>query len=373
MKDSVYASADPQTQIRYLKLLNNIGSVSRLFSTSEKPYLDSRIAENLFCTTFGADNLSRSCIAIDAKMGTLGIGIKTFVDTPLQKIAEFDKKMGELNGDPLHDAIAVSNLRNLRLDAVRDSYGVDRFIYHCIVRTERTIRIFEEPMEHIDIGKIRVTKATPGTIQFTDGRSRYTFNRSKSTLLKIFKIDDPAAEISVEFLENPIDAIFGESGILQRGNLSVETGEILRSVVLPLYSTRGGRHVPEKSGLNQWNAAGRKRDSDEVYVSLPKSIRNENPDFFPPRYEPFKLFLPDGTELNASVCQEDGKAIMSNPNKALGRWLLRTVLHLSEGELATIEKLDELGIDAVIITKYSDHYRMDFTYIGENSGDDKEE
>ena len=30
MKDSVYASADPQTRTRYLKLLSNVGSVSRL-------------------------------------------------------------------------------------------------------------------------------------------------------------------------------------------------------------------------------------------------------------------------------------------------------------------------------------------------------
>ena len=369
----VYASADPQTQKRYLKLLSNVGSVSRLFSTSGKPYLDYRIAENLFCMTFGAENLSRSCIAIDAKIGRLGIGIKTFVDTPLQKIAEFDKKIGELNGDPLHDAIAVSNLRNLRLDAACDSYGVDQLIYHCIVRTEGAIRIFEEPMEHIDIDRIRIIKATPGSMQFTDGRNKYTFNRSKSTLLKVFRIDNPIAEGSVEFLENPIDALFGESGALQTGSMSVETEEVLRSVVLPLYSTRGGRHVPEKSGLNQWNAGGRKRDTDEVYVPLPKRIRDDNPDFFPPRYEPFRLFLPDGTELSASVCQDDGKAIMSNPNKTLGRWLLRTVLHLNEGEVATIEKLDDLGIDAVIVTKYPDHYRMDFTYIGDDSGDGEEE
>ena len=235
------------------------------------------------------------------------------------------------------------------------------------------IRIFEEPMEHIDIDRIRIIKATPGSIQFTDGRNKYTFNRSKSTLLKVFRIDNPIAEGSVEFLENPIDALFGESGALQTGSMSVETEEVLRSVVLPLYSTRGGRHVPEKSGLNQWNAGGRKRDADEVYVPLPKRIRDDNPDFFPPRYEPFRLFLPDGTELSASVCQDDGKAIMSNPNKTLGRWLLRTVLHLNEGEVATIEKLDDLGIDAVIVTKYPDHYRMDFTYIGDDSGDGEEE
>jgi len=37
--------------------------------------------------------------------------------------------------------------------------------------------------------------------------------------------------------------------------------------------------------------------------------------------------------------------------KALSDWLLRKVLQLKEGELATIEKLDQLGFDSVIITK----------------------
>jgi len=42
---------------------------------------------------------------------------------------------------------------------------------------------------------------------------------------------------------------------------------------------------------------------------------------------------------------------MTNPNKALSDWLLRKILQLKEGELATIEKLNELGFDSVIITK----------------------
>lgn len=42
---------------------------------------------------------------------------------------------------------------------------------------------------------------------------------------------------------------------------------------------------------------------------------------------------------------------MTNPNKALSDWLLRRVLQLAEGELATIEKLDKLGFDSVIIMK----------------------
>lgn len=42
---------------------------------------------------------------------------------------------------------------------------------------------------------------------------------------------------------------------------------------------------------------------------------------------------------------------MTNPNKALSNWLLRDVLKLKEFEPASIEKLEFLGIDSVIVTK----------------------
>lgn len=46
--------------------------------------------------------------------------------------------------------------------------------------------------------------------------------------------------------------------------------------------------------------------------------------------------------------------------KALSDWLLRKVLQLKEGELATIEKLDQLGFDSVIITKTdSKNFKID--------------
>ena len=74
----------------------------------------------------------------------------------------------DLSGDPLHDAIVVSKLRNLRLDATHDSYGVDRLIYHYIVRTDGAIQIFEEPMDYIDIDRIRIIKSSPKSIRFAD-------------------------------------------------------------------------------------------------------------------------------------------------------------------------------------------------------------
>ncbi len=53
---------------------------------------------------------------------------------------------------------------------------------------------------------------------------------------------------------------------------------------------------------------------------------------------------------------------MTNPNKALSDWLLRKVLQLKEGELATIGKLDKLGFDSIIIMKIKNaEFKIDIT------------
>ncbi len=51
---------------------------------------------------------------------------------------------------------------------------------------------------------------------------------------------------------------------------------------------------------------------------------------------------------------------MPNPNKALSDWLLRKVFQLKEGELLTIEKMEQLGFDGVIIIKDDkENYKID--------------
>lgn len=143
---------------------------------------------------------------------------------------------------------------------------------------------------------------------------------------------------------------------------------------LRLYSVRanGEKYVAERSGLNQWNAGGRRRNPNEIYIPYQKADRDRCPDFFPPRDTVFSLKLPDGTIIPAKVCQEAdvnnpliGKAIMSNPNKMLGKWLLRNVFELPEGTVVTYDMLEMFGIDSVIFTKndYLD-YSVDFSEIG---------
>ena len=67
----------------------------------------------------------------------------------------------------------------------------------------------------------------------------------------------------------------------------------------------------------------------------------------------------------AKVCQDNDKAIMTNPNEDLGKWLLRDVLNLQENELLTYEKLEQIGIDTVQINKFEDNtYEINFKQLG---------
>ena len=138
-------------------------------------------------------------------------------------------------------------------------------------------------------------------------------------------------------------------------------------VCLRLYSTKadGTKFVAERSGLNQWNAKGRKRHPNEVYIPYPAEDRKRTCGFFPDRDTVFELRLPDGTVIPAKVCQQDNKAIMSNPNRILGEWLLRKVFELPEQTLVTYEMLKRFGIDSVVFTKHGElEYSVDFAEIG---------
>lgn len=89
----------------------------------------------------------------------------------------------------------------------------------------------------------------------------------------------------------------------------------------------------------------------EVYIQIPIEIHKQFPEFFPPKDRLFRLQVPTGEVFSAKVCQDNSKALMTNPNNALSDWLLRRVIQVKEGDLLTIEKLNELGFDSVILIK----------------------
>lgn len=346
----------------YKNDLKMIGSLSLLFASSDVPMLDYRVPENLYCMSFGATNLARSCVTADAKLGDVGIGIKTFLEQnkkTWQKIAEFDKKSDSYNDlNPKDKIIKIAELRNERIISTMNIYGLNSMIYHCVIRNKNGFYFHEEPMELIDIENIKNVKENKNTIFFEDGKHEYSFNKTKSTLLKRFYTDEYFDHVEVVIAENPIE-------LLRNSFADIITLTENETIVMPLYSVKNGiKFVPPKSGLNQWNASGRKRNINEVYIPFPAKLRKKYLNFFPDRNTCFDVTLPSGKIISMKVCQDEGKAIMSNPNKELGEWILREVLQLEENELVTYEKLSSLGIDSVAFEKDNEgKYSLDFRKI----------
>ena len=146
----------------YFDTLRVMASLSRLFSESKIPYIDYRLTENIFCQKFNALNDARDCTAYDARIGNLGIGIKTFTlknDGSTEKIAEFNKlskQLKKISGKDL--AIKIALFRNERIDLANRTYNTNEAIYHIIGRKERKLVVFNSPYEKIDIDKIKLEK-----------------------------------------------------------------------------------------------------------------------------------------------------------------------------------------------------------------------
>lgn len=278
-----------------------IASLSRLFSESDVPFLQYRVAERLFCNCMDAEDLSRSDGSFDAKMGKIGVGIKTFQcsgNKKTEKVAEFNSKADELRQLTGKDlAIRLSQLRNQRIQADKDFHGLESSFYHLVTRKEGKLRIFHAPYESIDVSKLTGIAENSKSVKFNDGINHYSFNKSKSTLFKTFVLPDgkDIVELTVKIIEDPLSQL--QACFLNNTKSKARTTVKLAfkekapsypSVILPLYSTKSKEsEVPERSGLNQWNAKGRTRDVNEVYIHIPRHIHTYYPDFFPTRDELF--------------------------------------------------------------------------------------
>lgn len=211
---------------------------------------------------------------------------------------------------------------------------------------------FETDYSKINIKEIHSIKESSKSLQFKDSNNFYSFNYSKSTLFRKFYIPDNAFRLSVKILEDPYTLLLE---LLENKSLQVAKKVLTRGidyVILPLYGYKNKqKFVFERSGLNQWNARGRKRNQGEVYIPIPQEIHTQFPNFFPARDEVFDLETPTRDVFSARVCQDNSKALMTNPNNLLSNWLLRSVFQLEVGELLTIDKINEIGCDSVIIIK----------------------
>jgi len=360
-----FAQIDIEKKGDYLKLLTSVSKLSGLFSESSIPYINYRVAENIFCRSFNAYNLSRSDTAFDANYNSIGVGLKTFIcksNNSIEKVAEFDslsRVLAKFKGVEL--AIKISEFRNDRINLANRLYNIKSSLYHIVARKEKELLLYETDYDKVNISNIHSVKDNKASLQFDDGNNYYTFNFSKSTLFRKFITPQGAFKLPIEIIEDPYKLLIE---LFENKNLKKATDKLVKGlnfVILPLYGIKNKeKFVFEKSGLNQWNAGGRKRNMGEIYIPIPIEIHKNFPSFFPSRDTNFNLTIPTGETFIAKVCQDNSKALMTDPNKAMSDWLLRKVLQLREGKLATIEKLNELGFDSVIITKTNkENYKID--------------
>lgn len=351
-----FAEIDIDNNGNYLKLLSAVSKLSGLFSESAIPFINYRVAENIFCRSFNANNLSRSDTAFDADFNSIGVGLKTFIsknNNSTEKVAEFNSLSRNLKNYQGKDlALKLGEYRNERIDLANRVYDIKSSLYHIVARREKELLLFETDYNQIDVANIHSVKENNASLQFEDGHDFYSFNYSKSTLFRKFIIPQNAYRLPIDIIEDPYSLLLD---LFSEKDFKSATDKLVKGenyIVLPLYGIKNkDKFVFEKSGLNQWNAGGRKRNVGEIYIPIPINIHNDYPSFFPKRDEHFELEIPTGEVFEAKVCQDNSKALMTNPNKALSDWLLRKVLQLKEGELATVDKLDKLGFDSVIITK----------------------
>lgn len=410
---------------RYATLLRLVGSLSRLFSDNDSPYVDSRFVERLFVQTTGARDLGRMDISFDAVMDDVGVGVKTFLagagNSKREKIAEFTAfaRDGRFLGLDIASLVhEIASARNDRVVSDANEVGIDlsRSFYHCLIRMPGGAVVHEENYGTIDEDGLLPTDSQGNVlgswsemgngIYFTDGISHYSFSVAKNVLMKRFEFDRHKNFILIDIKDDPLNDLEQMFAAVSAQTSSVAR-EITRSrfaislatdmdllfgkdeddmtpgtdyVVLPLYSTHGsGRLVPERSGINQWNAMGRERVLGEAYVPIPSVIHRLVPDFFPGRGTAFQLQLPNQVlPVPAKVCQDNSKALMTTPNRHLGTWLIgvlkpslkKWMFEEDPGNMQplTYGDLEKIGKDSVRVSRSRQRgkfiYAIEFAPVG---------
>lgn len=407
----------------YVLLSQAMSSLSGLFSNTDKPYIPYRFAENLFlrCVKqpYTTQDLSRADNSFDSIVAGFcgnckaGVGVKTFVtaSTPYkdEKVAEFTKYAGVHNLKSLAPeelVLTVATLRNKRVISDAGEYGIclDKSFYHCLIRDKNSIFIHEEPypiidLEHITLLGTNRTKTNTGMVAFSDGLHTYKYNTAKNVLYKRFELskgsNSPSYEMPIspdpfKLLASLLDQKHPDiNPMINEFMIVTSSGQESRKfIVLPLYQTKGSspiHEVAEKSGINQWNAGGRPRKFGEAYIPVPAALLKKRKDFFPfsnsaskKIAERFTLILPDGKSVSAKLCQQNWKALMSDPNDVLINWLYKVI----DGSLEKAKKrfdsdhpeknrpyiyddLLKIGKDAVFVFKnHSNEFEICFAPLG---------
>ena len=404
--------------VAYKNAMEKISLLTPLFSDGETAYIPYRFVERLFAKCANATNIAQSNAVFDTRLASgSGVGVKTFVmntsaNSKFEKVQEFTKRAGrtKLNSLPKKQIMEqVSIYRNASIISDSYEYEIDltSSIYHCFIRKPGKGLVLEEKYELIDFDSLSPCDKSGNDLSkfdessrdffFTDHKNVYSYSKSKSVLMKRFQLVPENCKIEFELpmdpeiwslyysgistsmglVSNPLDLI-GQDEEIEDVDVKLHFATPGKDfVVLPLYATRYKiRTVSSRSGINQWNARGRARKFGEAYIPIPKAVRKSFPDFFPSRFTKFDLNIPGSQNpISVQICQDDGKALMSDPNIDLCGWVYKVIdpnFVLSdlgtyiERKPFTYEDLLKVGKDCVIVSKDSNslQYEISFGPIG---------
>ena len=235
-----YEKQEKEKQDAYKNMLRIVGELSRLYSTSDSPFLYYRAHENICARCFGMTNNARSDDSADAYGDGIGVGLKTWVGGINQKVAEFGKLRPQYEGLHGMDLIQrIAEYRNLRIRTTMRMHGIQQMLYHIVKRIPGAMVIYEAAFDPIDIDAITIDekRGTENSVYFSDRRHTYHFSLSKNTLYMEFADMEKLDEFKVEIMDDPFS--FLEDAFAEGAFATAENKEQL---CLRLYSTdRKGR------------------------------------------------------------------------------------------------------------------------------------
>lgn len=416
---SIWEQYSKEQRNEYIQFLQVYGALSNLFRQKHGdliPYLDSKFQETVFARIFNCQNVDIGNTPHDVLSvfgnNRIGIGLKTWMGSKpsFQKVMQLKRYQNEINEyrNDLHSlAFKISEIKNERMlsDYLRLGLSNDKNIYHYVTRDKGLFTINECAYPLIDLNKITILSSTISALTWTDGNKEYRYTFGDSQIHQKFDSKKYNSivlnQFDVKIIEDPFAFLLKAYFDIIENSKPIELDTI--EVYLPLYSYQT-KEVEEKSGLNAWNGASKKKGSDEprplneVYIPVPKEFHTKHPDFFVkdifkiiderkiyknnkekrPELR-FRLRLPNGNEIPALITGDNMKNFQSgskterdkNGKKfgqdALGQWLLIEVLGLKERKKVTREWLQKKGTDSVRLWRKKDDYstiNIDFAPIG---------
>lgn len=385
-----YSEIERNNYESYLKMY---GTLSAMFnqksSETGAPYLDSKFQETVYARCFSSENVDIGNTPHDIRSTfgnrKVGIGLKTWLNSKssYQKVMQIKANRDDIEAiqdQPKELAIKLSQIKNYRMITDYKRLGLERNgnIYHYVTRDAGKMTLFETSYPLIDIKSLKPNELTSKSFKFSDKSKRYKYTFADSQIWMSFDPSDPYTyeldSFNVDIKSDPFSFLKTAFNSSTQLNKSVEKKDYL---YLPLYSYRL-KEVPKKSGLNAWNGLPKSKGSStlrpegEAYIPIPKSLWVKKPHWVDPEVDMSKyklyqkqtgnssyeinLHMPDGKVFPALFGQSDFKALETNPQSILGKWILnvlgidhpqRYIYDKPSNNTVTMELLQELGFDSV--------------------------